>query len=245
MPRRRTLEEFISISNQIHNYEYDYSQIKEYSNNKAYYSITCPKHGEFLQRADHHMSGKKCVNCGYQTVANKQTYSFEELKTKFAIIHENKYSYKSNTGFTKCIDKIEIVCPIHGIYLQKAVIHLRGAGCKICYDSKGEKQITTELNNHNIDYNREHKFNDCKDKKALPFDFYIPSLNLCIEYDGLQHFKPIKRYGGASYFETIKKHDKIKNEYCSKNGISLLRIRYDQNVENVVNNYLFSGSSIC
>ena len=238
MGRRRTLEEFITFSNKIHYNKYDYSKINEYINNKTYVSIICPEHGEFKQRADHHMQGKKCIACGYDIVASNQTYSFEELILKFSVIHNNKYTYNSNTGFTKCIDKIEIICPKHGLFLQKASTHLIGSGCKICYESKGEKQIAEQLSKYNILYYREHKFDECKDKKHLPFDFYIPSLNLCIEYDGLQHFKPIQRYGGLSYFNTIKKHDNIKNEYCFKNGINLLRIKYNENVVNSINNLL-------
>ena len=47
-----------------------------------------------------------------------------------------------------------------------------------------------------IEFKREFKFKHCKDILPLPFDFFLPNLNVCIEYDGLQHFKPIKRYGG-------------------------------------------------
>lgn len=244
MPTRKTLEEFISISNSIHNGKYDYSKIKEYRNNKALVPIICPEHGLFNQRADHHMSGKKCIACGYQIVTKKQTYDFEELKIKFSSIHENKYTYTLNTGFTKCIDKIEIICPIHGSFTQKAEYHLRGAGCSICYDSKGEKQIASLLNKHGIQFIKEYKFDNCKDKSHLPFDFYLPHNNLCIEFDGLQHFKPIKRYGGDSYFRTIIKHDKIKTEYCLNNEISLLRIKYNEDVKKAINNYFFSSNTL-
>ena len=44
--------------------------------------------------------------------------------------------------------------------------------------------------NNNIEFKKEKKFKDCKDKYQLPFDFYLPQYNLCIEFDGEQHFNP-------------------------------------------------------
>lgn len=60
----------------------------------------------------------------------------------------------------------------------------------------------------------------------LTFDFYLPEHNICIEYDGEQHFKPIKIFGGNLYFKQIKYHDKIKTQYCKTNNIELIRIPY-------------------
>lgn len=85
----------------------------------------------------------------------------------------------------------------------------------------------------NIDYIKEYRFVDCKDKRCLPFDFYIPSYNCCIEVDGEQHYfenSQTKWRNGKNVgeqFEKIKLHDKIKTEYCKNNGINLIRIKYD------------------
>jgi hypothetical protein len=74
----------------------------------------------------------------------------------------------------------------------------------------------------------------------LRFDFKLDLLEVMyVEFDGIQHFKP-QRFGGMSKeaaqvaFEKLKKHDKIKNEYCEKNNIPLLRIpymRFDETME--------------
>ena len=61
-------------------------------------------------------------------------------------------------------------------------------------------------------------------------DFYIPSINTIIEYDGVQHFKPISLFGGVKEFIKIQERDKIKNDYCIKNGIKMIRISYDDNI---------------
>lgn len=77
------------------------------------------------------------------------------------------------------------------------------------------------------------------DIRPLPFDFYLPEYNICIEYDGEQHNRSVKHFGGDKAFYTRIKHDNIKNEYCKNNGISLLRIPYFKNIEEELNNFLF------
>lgn len=68
-------------------------------------------------------------------------------------------------------------------------------------------------------------------KLPLPFDFYLPELNICIEYDGEQHFKENRHFGGKEYLEKTKYHDQIKNEYCKNNNIKLIRIKYCDNIK--------------
>ena len=70
----------------------------------------------------------------------------------------------------------------------------------------------------------------CKNLDLLPFDFYLPEKNICIEYDGIQHFEPRDFFGGKVEFEKIKIRDKIKTKYCNSNNIILLRIQYDEDV---------------
>ena len=69
-------------------------------------------------------------------------------------------------------------------------------------------------------------FKKCKNVRMLPYDFFISSLNICIEYDGRQHFESIDYYGGVEAFERLKKNDAIKNKYCNDNDIRLVRISY-------------------
>lgn len=66
--------------------------------------------------------------------------------------------------------------------------------------------------------------------KNIHFDFYLPEENICIEFDGEQHFRPIDYFGGENTFKLTQKRDKIKNKYCKNNNIKLLRIKYDENI---------------
>ena len=94
------------------------------------------------------------------------------------------------------------------------------------------------------------RFKDCKDLNALPFDFYLPYYNLCIEHDGIQHFKPTKRSNkitneeAKENFKYIQNHDQIKNNYCKEKGINLLRIKYDENVEEKLTEYFQNNNII-
>ena len=74
----------------------------------------------------------------------------------------------------------------------------------------------------------------------MQFDFYIPNLNLCIEYDGKQHFEPINYFGGIDSFNKQIIKDSIKNDFCHKNNIKLMRIPYYEfnNIEKILDNVL-------
>ena len=106
--------------------------------------------------------------------------------------------------------------------------------------SKGENTIWNWLNYNKIKFEFQKRFSDCKDKKSLPFDFYLPDYNLCIEYQGKQHYEPINYFGGLEKFTYQQYHDELKKEYCEEKGISLLCIPYDKNIEEELDNFLFN-----
>ena len=87
-----------------------------------------------------------------------------------------------------------------------------------------ELKVQQYLIKNKINFIEQYKLKDCKDKLPLPFDFYLTDYNVFIEVDGKQHFKPV--LGGKESFETRKKHDDIKNQYCKENNLTLIRIPY-------------------
>lgn len=121
---------------------------------------------------------------------------------------------------------------------------LCGQGCPQCQESNGERQIRYWLEKHNCLYIYQKTFAECKHKKALPFDFYLPDLNVLIEYDGQQHFKPIDFAGkgeewAVEQLKITQHRDEIKNQYCANNNIKLLRIPYFKNIEEELEKFLF------
>lgn len=70
------------------------------------------------------------------------------------------------------------------------------------------------------------------------YDFYLPKHNILIEYNGLQHYKPVVFFGGEKGFEYLKQRDKIKEKYCFDNQINLLILSYKDNIEKILNKTL-------
>lgn len=129
----------------------------------------------------------------------------EEWIQKAILIHGTRFDY-SLVNYIGNFDKVYIICKIHGKFEQIPHNHLKGCGCIKCN-------------------------NDCKGKtKKLPFDFYIPHLNLSIEFDGRQHYEIVNwckdPNKNAENFIQICINDNIKDSYCRYNNIPLLRIPY-------------------
>jgi len=130
--------------------------------------------------------------------------------------------------FQSIKDKVQIICPKHGVFLQTPFSHYQGEGqgCPKCRCSKGEKKIMEYLSRNGVIYEYQKKFDGLRNKNPLPFDFYIPDSNICIEYDGQQHFEPIDAFGGLESFNKLKDNDAKKDEFCEIRGIELIRISY-------------------
>lgn len=164
--------------------------------------------------------------------------STEEFIIKSNKKHNYKYIYDAEKiNFKTNKDKILITCIKHGEFLQMINSHLNGAGCPICKESKGEIEIRNYLKNKNIEFKSQKTFENCKYIQRLKFDFHIPHINTCIEYNGRQHYKSIDWFGGINSFKSQQKRDKIKIEYCYENNIKLLIIKYDENVESALNSF--------
>lgn len=146
----------------------------------------------------------------------------------------NPHDYRKNN-----IRNLKIQCGQCGRVYTTSLsnyIYFKVDRCPICAkkESQGERIIREYLEDNNIEYIQEKRFDDCKDKKLLPFDFYLQQNNLCIEFDGPHHYMII--YGDEERFKTTQKHDNIKNKFCASNGIDLLRIPYweGHNIEQIL-----------
>lgn len=123
--------------------------------------------------------------------------------------------------------------------------NLNSGGTQSCGCSNfslGEDKVQQALDNLQITYEKQKRFDSCRfeDTNYLArFDFYLPKEDVLIEYDGEQHFHPVKFFGGEEAFNTIQKRDKIKTDWCIENGKRLLRIPYfTQNIEEKIKCFL-------
>lgn len=231
MPKKLTQQEFLNKCHKIHGDKYDYSKTT-YINTRAKITIMCDKHGEFQITADNHVNQKQgCWNCFLDK--HKLTELSPERLENLKRIHNNKYEYK-DLSVTKGF--INIICPDHGDFTQYLYFHEYGHGCSECNStSRGEDRIKSFLESHNIQFKRNYEFEDCKRVKRLRFDFYLPEMNMCIEYDGEHHFEE-NEYFGEGNLDYIRENDRIKNEFCQLNDIKMIRIPfYDyENIETIL-----------
>jgi len=120
----------------------------------------------------------------------------------------------------------------------------KNRGCPRCKESHGEKIIRLFLYNRRIKFEQEKTFNECKDINCLRFDFYLPDYNICIEFQGRQHYSSIKQFGGEIGFNNSQKRDQIKREFCLNNSIYLVEIPYWEikNIEDILTKLLISNN---
>ena len=184
----------------------------------------------------------KCNKCTKKEQALKFRFSKEDIDKRLFDIYGDKYDYIPFYTYKNTDSIIRIKHRDCGgcfdITLKELLIAERR--CKVCekQDSVGILKIINWLDKRQVSYIREHSFEDCVYKRKLPFDIYVKDLNLLIEYDGEQHFKPVNYFGGIEGLKKQQKRDHIKNQYCKEKNIHLLRIRYDQvkNIDTILEN---------
>jgi len=234
-----SLESFIEKANEIHKNKYDYSKVI-YKTSQHKIVIICPEHGEFKQLPVNHIHHKQgCRKCSdVQQGKSKRLSQFkyeQRIKTNLNPLYE----YVSCFYITQKYCSFVVRCKNHGEFIVKnrtipKFISL--VSCPDCNKSLGEQTIQDYLKKNNINYLSEYSFKDCKYKRQLRFDFYLPDYNTCIEFDGAQHSNSKPTFGSKySYeFDTIQIRDKIKNDYCKKNNIKLIRISYKDKLINTL-----------
>lgn len=213
LSHKEYLQRVLSIHNTI-------EVVDEYKDNKTPIKHKCLKCGYVWNtKPQSILQGCKCPKC-----AGNYSYTQEEYIQKVAKVNPNIEVLGSYQGSHT---KIKHKCLIDGcIWSITPSDVLSGKGCPHCKKSKGEEVILNYLNTNNILYSTQHKFDDCKNIFPLPFDFYLPNYNMCIEYDGEQHYRPIEYFGGQEKFIITQQNDNIKTRYCQNNNIKLLRIPY-------------------
>lgn len=195
----------------------------EFTDVKMNIKFECPEHGVQTMILDNFIRGHRCILCSYKNKARLDTrYVDEYIKSVNGNLWLNKDEYTNSTD-----RNLLIRCKCENTYTTSFANFLRKniTRCPTCTqkESSGELKIRKYLEDKNIEFEQEKRFTDCRDVKPLPFDFYLHSQNMCIEFDGQQHYENIF---GEESFRRCQRHDKIKNEYCLLHGITMLRIPY-------------------
>lgn len=223
---RRASEAFSLLRKSCDKYGYTLiTKENEYTGKRMKIKYICPKHGIQEVNIDNIIHGRKCFKCSYETRFDTMMIKADEVESKIISagnVWLNKQEYINSTT-----RNLRIQCKCGNVYTTSYQIFTNNdqTVCSRCSkkESHGERRIREFLSENKIDFEQEKRFQDCRDKKALPFDFYLPSKNICIEFDGIYHYQPIR---GDEHFLITQMHDKIKNKYCDDNGIKLIRIPY-------------------
>jgi hypothetical protein len=167
--------------------------------------------------------GHRCPNC----FGNKRK-TIDEIRDMVKQDGEILISkkYKNSLSFLKILCKR---CSRQ--YTIKYREYAAGCRCNACCFSKGESAVEKYLKEKGLVFEWQKSFPDCKNINYLRFDFYVEkseNINFLIEYNGLQHYKPIEYFGGDEKFKKQQINDNIKKTYCEKNDIPLLIISYEQ-----------------
>lgn len=208
----------------LHGNMYDYSLNDDISTGKGMkLRIICKKHGVFEQTYNDHSSGCGCPVCYKES----KEITVNDFLFGAISFHGNAYDYTYVfDDYKNSKSKIRIICKKHGIFVQHANDHRKGVGCPTCkINSHGEKYIHSYFVRNSIDFVSQKTYNDLTGSNGgkLRYDFYIPSKNLLIEYDGSQHDENCMFMNN----EMLENTDIIKNEYAKRNKIKLIRIKYD------------------
>lgn len=243
---KQWVEEVKNISNG------EYVVIGNYVNNKTKVKIkhiTC--NNEYEVTPSNFKKGHRCPICSNKKIAEKLSLSKEEFLKRFKALNEPYYEVLQFKSFNKKMKIIHSKCGyVYDVLPGNFIKGNRCPNCKV--SSIGESNIKEWLENNNIRYKREYWFNDLrgKCKKPLRFDFAILDENnnvkCLIEYDGRQHFIHEKSSMiTRENFESTQKNDKIKNDYCKRNNITLFRIKYiyQKNINEILNKAILEEDS--
>ena len=198
-----------------------YYLLKNFTTINTPITLQCKNCGSIQNRkVKELLKNDKCLSCERHLVVPKSQKAFikqvnDKYGGEFEIIDEYKNSFiKVKVRHTLC-GKVLSIRP-HDLLSRTAL-------CPICDKSKGEKAIEKFLIENNIDYLPQYRL---KEFKRAPYDFYLPQYNLLIEFQGRQHYEPVKKFGGEAQFQRQKEIDVKKSELAAQVNKELLIISY-------------------
>lgn len=244
--RKSNTQDFIIKAQEIHKDKYSYHLTKYGKNNREKVIITCKEHGDFKQSPGKHLSGDGCRKCAFIKISQSRQSNTKEFIEKAKVIHLDKYDYRF-VNYENAKKPVIIICQQHGEFKQTPDCHLVGGGCPSCKSSRGEITIASILNKYSLNYKSQARFDSCKDKRPLPFDFLVQTnKKFLIEFNGLQHYQATSWNSSMSNeeidetFKAVQHRDLIKRQWCLDNNIPLLIIPYWElnKVETIILDFL-------
>jgi hypothetical protein len=194
----------------------------EYVNCDVKLSYTCPEGHTGQISWNNFNQGQGCPICYGNAKVNIEQIRFFFEKVGYSLLSSDCLNNS---------DRLYYMCPKghRGQVSWNNFSH--GHRCPQCYEWKNQKRLGEVL--EQLFPGKVKRQDNLEFLKRQKVDFSIRDLRLAFEYDGQQHFNPV-RFGGISQKEAISlfknmvRLDKQKNKLCQENNIRLVRIRYNE-----------------
>ena len=221
--KKGTTEQFVKRARERYGDRYSYDLVV-YETVHEDVRIVCNFcNGVFEQTPSNHLRSKEpCPKCSGRSVGTSDFIRRALAK------HGDRYDY-SESIYVNAATPLIIICAYHGPFEQLPSVHLSGSGCPKDRISLGHEVIRSALSEAGVVFDEEHPLRD-GGRMPLRFDFAILQNGMrvgAIEFHGKQHYDPIN-FGGDEQLALIRSRDQRKRDWCTRNGVSLLEIRFDQ-----------------
>jgi predicted Zn-ribbon and HTH transcriptional regulator len=219
---KKDTQSFISDAEKIHGKEYEI--VGEYVNSDTRIRVRHSCGNEYEVLPHRFLAGDRCLDC-----YGNRKYTDETFRRKVKELHRDEFKVEGSYVNNKTPISLRHSCGL--VYSTRPDNFLKGHGCPSCSkaSSKGEDSIESNLKKLGANYIRWYKPGNLKNKRKLEFDFAIldddSSILALIEFDGIQHFESTFY---SKNIELVRKRDKMKDDFCEKNNLSLVRISYKQ-----------------
>lgn len=217
-------------------------EIYKFSTKKYWWK--CPKcKSDYMSSPYHRKNNINCPYCAGQKVNDTNNLSVKNPSLASEWNYARNFNLTPEQVTSGSTKKVWWVCK-YGHEWETTISHrnVEGNGCPICLESKGEKKIRAYLENNKIDFIPQKMFKGLKGLGGgnLSYDFYLPKMNMLIEYQGKQHEEfTVGIHKAMHDFKKQESHDRRKREYAKKHNLFLLEIWYFQfeTVEEILDGY--------
>ena len=169
----------------------------------------CTKHNKYFKKFYNNLlySHSGCDECRAENAIYLQNMGIDEFKRRLNIVHPDlivlgKYINNSTPIKVRCVKHN------YTYSLAPSALLSRKTCCDKTRVTYKEEQVCKLLEEKwGLKITRQKVFDDCKDKRRLPFDIYLDDFNVLIEYQGEQHYRPIEFFGGEKLFQRQQNYD--------------------------------------
>lgn len=212
----------------------------DFKTNKDYVFLSCKKHGNFKITSTRIMQGKGCPTCAKEKAQKHKTN--KQYLSELKVLNLDRIYDFSKVNYVNAKTPVIVICKKCGKEFSKnprVFFRKTAKACPYCNYYIGERLVEDYLIEHKIKFIAQYSFKNTEISR-LRFDFYLPDLNIVIEYQGEQHYRAVSYWGGEKRFAQQQKNDQRKRDFCKENNIQEIEISYKENVIDVLDKLFYN-----